>query len=41
VEEALEPITKKWHIVGAYGMLLGTAILVATLQKTVSVCGLL
>jgi hypothetical protein len=41
VEEALEPIVKKWHRVAAYAILLGTAIFVATFQKTVSVCGLL
>ena len=41
VEEALEPIVKKWHSVAAYAILLGTAIFVATFQKTVSVCGLL
>jgi hypothetical protein len=41
VEETLEPITKKWHRVAAYSMLLGIAILFSTLQKTVTVCGLL
>jgi hypothetical protein len=41
VEEILEPLTKKSHRVAAYGMLLGIAILVSTMQKTVTVCGLL
>jgi hypothetical protein len=41
VEEILEPITKKWHRIAAYSMLLGIAILVSTMQKTVTVCGLL
>ena len=41
VEETLEPITKKWHRVAAYSMLLCSAILVSALQQTVTLCGLL
>ena len=41
VEEIIEPLKKKWQRIAAYSCLLGVAVLIATLQKTVSVCGLL